>query len=224
MVQDDGASEPERSGIEDSVSEWLDDLRHDGDDESARRIWERYFRRLVALSGRKLPDHVKREFDEEDVALSAFNSLCVGVREGRFPDLDDRDDLWSLLVVIAARKVAHRMRDRAAQKRGGGGVRGESIFDAGISGAGLRDVIGQEPSPEVALELAEESARLFGLLDDPTLRELAELKAEGSSNPEIATRLGCGLRTVERRLTLIRRIWMQDAETSLENAPEDDAS
>ena len=32
--------------------------------------------------------------DEEDVALSAFDSLCRGAVEGRFPRLDDRNDLW----------------------------------------------------------------------------------------------------------------------------------
>ena len=32
--------------------------------------------------------------DEEDVALSAFDSFCRGAEQGRFPRLDDRDDLW----------------------------------------------------------------------------------------------------------------------------------
>jgi DNA-directed RNA polymerase specialized sigma24 family protein len=33
---------------------------------------------------------------------------------------------------------------------------------------------------------------------------------EGYCNEEIAARLGCGLRTVERRLRLIRSIWEQE--------------
>jgi hypothetical protein len=32
--------------------------------------------------------------DEEDVALSAFNSLCVGAAKGRFPQVQDHDGLY----------------------------------------------------------------------------------------------------------------------------------
>ena len=46
----------------------------------------------------------RRAADEEDVALSAFDSFCRGAEQGRFPQLDGRDDLWHLLVVITVRK------------------------------------------------------------------------------------------------------------------------
>ena len=48
----------------------------------------------------------RRVADEDDVALSAFKSLCVGAARGRYPILTDRDDLWRLLIVIAARKAS----------------------------------------------------------------------------------------------------------------------
>jgi DNA-directed RNA polymerase specialized sigma24 family protein len=35
-------------------------------------------------------------------------------------------------------------------------------------------------------------------------------KLEGYTNQEIAGKLGCALRTVERTLRLIRRIWNQE--------------
>jgi hypothetical protein len=44
--------------------------------------------------------------DEEDVALSAFDSLCRGVEAGRFPQLFDRSDLWLVLVLVTTYKVA----------------------------------------------------------------------------------------------------------------------
>lgn len=47
------------------------------------------------------------------------------------------------------------------------------------------------------------------MLPDPEMRKLVLLKMEGLSNKEeAAERLDCGLRTIERRLGLIRNIWV----------------
>lgn len=195
--------------LDESVTLWIDGLRH-GDQHSAQQLWERYFSQLVRMAGAKLPRSVRRDFDEEDVALSAFHSVCRGVQDGRFPQLEDRDNLWSLLVVITARKARRRLRSAMTQKRGGGEVRGESIFlvtNDDEAAAGINHVIGKEPSAEFAAEVSEESERLLSLLPDDAMRQLAILKLEGRSNSEAAERLNCGLRTVERRLGLIRNIW-----------------
>ena len=55
---------------------WLDDLKA-GEGEAARRLWERYFDRLVHLARSELRAR-RREAaeDEEDAALSAFDSFC----------------------------------------------------------------------------------------------------------------------------------------------------
>jgi hypothetical protein len=66
--------------------------------------------------------------DEEDIALSALNSLYDGVQAGRFPRLNDRDDLWKLLVTIACRKTNAFCDRHFAKRRGGGQVRGESAL------------------------------------------------------------------------------------------------
>lgn len=75
-----------------------------GDAESIERLWADYFQRLVALARKFLPRDSRRAADEEDVALSAFQSLCKGAAAGQFPKLNDREDLWRLLVVITIRK------------------------------------------------------------------------------------------------------------------------
>ena len=82
-----------------SVTLWIDRLRT-GDSRAAQELWERYFRRLVGLARGKLQGKRRGAADEEDVALSAFDSFCRGANEGRFPQLHDRDDLWHLLVAI----------------------------------------------------------------------------------------------------------------------------
>jgi len=55
--------------------------------------------------------------------------------------------------------------------------------------------------------MADECRNLLQKLDDPRLRDLALAKMEGYSNQEIADRMDCSLRTVERRLRLIRKEW-----------------
>ncbi len=195
--------------LDESVTAWVDGLRA-GDNDSAQQLWERYFLQLVSLADRKLPAGVRRDFDGEDVALSAFHSLCEGVRRGKFPQLSDRDNLWSLLVVITGRKALHRIRDASTKKRGGGAVRGESVFEyRGTRGYGIEQMVGREPTPEFAAEVAEESERLLRLLPDAAMRRLAVLKMEGYTHQEAAQKLDCSLRTVERRLGLIRKIWEQ---------------
>jgi DNA-directed RNA polymerase specialized sigma24 family protein len=57
--------------------------------------------------------------DEEDVALSAFHSLCGGVAAGRFKRLGGRDDLWPMLATITLRKALDHIRAQRSRKRGG---------------------------------------------------------------------------------------------------------
>jgi ECF sigma factor len=64
--------------------------------------------------------------DEEDAALSAFDSCCRAATEGRFPCLDDRDDLWRLLVAITERKATDQMRRARRLKRAGPEARGDN--------------------------------------------------------------------------------------------------
>ncbi len=191
--------------LDDDVTAWIDGLRRE-DAAAAQRLWEHYYRRLLDLAARRLPANMRREFDEEDVALSAIDSLCRGMAQGRFPNLADRDSLWALLIVITTRKCRARVRRHAAQKRGGGSVQGESAFSAD-AGRGIAAEIGREPSPEFVAVMAEEVKRLLDLLPDDVTQQLAVLKMEGYTNAESAQQLGCSLTTVERRLRLIRKTW-----------------
>jgi DNA-directed RNA polymerase specialized sigma24 family protein len=190
-----------------SVTNWLVQLK-DGNAAAAQPLWERYFPRMVALARKRLRSSRRREADEEDVALSAFDSFCRGAEQGRFPRLGDRDDLWHLLVVITARKALDLLARQGRLKRGGGKLRGESWFGPAEPGnGGIEQVVGDEPSPEFAAQMAEECRRLLGKLDNDELRSVAVSKMEGYTNEEIAERLGSALATVERRLRLIRKVW-----------------
>jgi DNA-directed RNA polymerase specialized sigma24 family protein len=195
-----------------SITLWLRDLQA-GDRAAAQPLWERYFNRLVRLArGRlRLKGGTSAAADEEDAALSAFESFCEGVDRGRFPDLGDRDDLWRLLVVITARKLLAQVRRDQRQKRGGGLVMAETDLPPAGSSAEARlldQIIGPEPTPEFAAILAEDYCRLIDVLGDDSLRRVAVWRMEGYTNDEIASRLGCARRTVVRRLELIRATWL----------------
>jgi DNA-directed RNA polymerase specialized sigma24 family protein len=190
-----------------------------GDLAAAQPLWERYFARMVDLAQARLRATRRRDAgsDEEDAALSAFESLCVGLAKGRFPQLADRDDLWGLLVVITTRKVQAQARRRLRQKRGGGQVRPASDLAGPASDDEddndlLARAVSSEPTPEFAAMVAEEYRRLLDRLGDDVLRKVAVLRMEGFTTDAIAGQLGCARRTVARQLALIRQILSTDPE------------
>jgi DNA-directed RNA polymerase specialized sigma24 family protein len=195
---------------EGSVTRWIADVKA-GQNAAVQPLWERYFSRMVELARQRLRSsrHKDSGSDEEDAALSAFDSLCAGLARGRFPQLSDRDDLWRLLVVITTRKVQAQARRQFRQKRGSGQVRPVSDLAGSASDPDddvLAQAVGLEPTPEFAAMVAEEYRRLLDRLDDDVLRRVAILRMEGYTTEEIAGQLGCARRTVARQLALIRRI------------------
>lgn len=57
--------------------------------------------------------------------------------------------------------------------------------------------------------VADECRKLLEHLD-PDLQALALAKMNGDTNDEIAEQLTCSVRTVERRLHLIRQTWEEE--------------
>jgi RNA polymerase sigma factor (sigma-70 family) len=187
---------------EDSVTHWIRALK-EGDREAARRIWERYVRGLVSLAHDRLRNASRGAADEEDVALDAFASFHRGLQAGHFPRLDDRHDLWRVLVTITVRKAIDLRAAEGRARRGGPRRRNFSE----LAPAEMTAVIAGEPTPELAAQFADEVRRLMEELDDPNLRSVATWKLEGYNNAEVAARLGCSVPTVERKLRRIRVIW-----------------
>jgi DNA-directed RNA polymerase specialized sigma24 family protein len=193
---------------EGSVTRWIEQLKS-GDRGAAQKLSERYFRRLVGLARKKLRGIRKRAADEEDVALSAFDSFCRGAEAGRFPQLDDRHNLWWLLVKITARKAWHLRRDERRHKR----AKVISLEDSPARTAdefSLEQIISREPTPEFAAQVAEEYQLRLTRLDDRELETIAVWRMEGYTTDEIAAKLDCTPRTVERKLQIIRGRWQQE--------------
>ena len=185
-----------------SVTRWIAGVRG-GDPAAVERLWERFFPRLVGLARARLRGTARLAADEEDVALSALDSFCRRAGEGRYPHLADRDDLWRLLVVITARKAGHLVRDQSRQKRGGAARPDASELTP-------EGVLGRDPTPEFAAQVAEEYQRLMAALGDPEVQTVARMRMEGYTVEEIAGQLGRVPRTIKRWLQLIRRIWNEE--------------
>lgn len=189
------------------VTGWIQRVRA-GDSSAVQHLWNGYFQRMVLAARQRLQGASRGVADEEDVALSAFNSFCLGARAGRFPQLLDSQSLWPLLLVITANKSVDLIRQNNRQRRGGGLERlsGEALAEA------LSGLISREPSPEFTAELTDQLGQLLKQLDgcsDPLLRQIALFKLEGLGNDEIANRVGCVRRSVERKLQVIARLWEQ---------------
>jgi DNA-directed RNA polymerase specialized sigma24 family protein len=184
-----------------SVSYWLGGAK-EGDEAAGQELWQRYFETLVRLARSRLRSMPRIVEDEEDAALSAFDSFLAGAARGRFPRLDDRDELWRVLVTITTRKALDQLERHRRQKRGGGREAAGEFA--------LIEAVGSEPTPEFAAMVSDECRFRLNALPDETLRTIALLKMEGYTNPEVAEQLGCGLRTVVRKLELIRKLWIDE--------------
>jgi RNA polymerase sigma factor (sigma-70 family) len=193
----------------DSVTQWIDGLKAQGDGIAVEKIWDRYGAKLLRLARDKLKAKGgnTRIGDEEDVVQSAFASFCRRAELGKFPKLNDRDNLWPLLIKITERKAADAAKREKTVKRGSGHVRGESALADSLSGG-----IDPEPTPELAAQSAEELSRLFAMLDNDTLRLVAIRKMEGYTTEEIATELNCSARTIKQKTALIRKIWEKEVQ------------
>jgi DNA-directed RNA polymerase specialized sigma24 family protein len=202
---------------EGSVTRWIGDLRSGGT-AAAKHLWERYFDRLVRLARKKLHAQAGGAAeDEEDAALCAIDTFCRRIARGRFPQLADRHGLWPLLAKITVRKALSQIERHGAIKRGGGWL----VDEAGLGGgdrpeasAGLDGFVGREPSPVGFASAAEEYQRLRSRLGNDSLRLVLDLSLDGYSPDEIAARIGRSVKTVGRKLDVIRTVWLDGEDRS----------
>lgn len=191
-----------------SVTDWIEQLQEGQAGTVQQEVWDRYFQRLVVIARERLKGSPCGERDEEDAVLSAFDTFFIRIQRGEFPNLQDRTGLWPLLIKITIRKALNQRRRAYAQKR-------RALGESALAGEGeddqrwIEQFARQEPSPEVLVEATEQANRLMGMLTDDSLREVAEMKLEGSTNREIAQRIGVIERTIERRLVHIRKLWSE---------------
>jgi RNA polymerase sigma factor (sigma-70 family) len=180
-------------GDDDPVTQWLADLKSD-ERAAAELLWQRYWRRVAGLARRFL--FAGHASGAEDVAQSVFLSFFVRVRDGRFPRLEDRQDLWKLLATITIRKALRQKRRQARQP-----AAVEEIDS-------ISRELARAPRHEVVAVLKDEVERLLRLLDEGSQRVVGCL-LEGQTNQETAKACGVSVSTVERKRKLIRETWLR---------------
>lgn len=191
-----------------SITELLHQLEA-GDSLAAHQLWERARDKLIRTARRALKNLPRRVLDEEDVAITAFDAFLRGAQTNRFQKLENREDLWQILAMLADRKAKATLRRELADKRGGGRNRGESAFEQvgseGSSQSGIGDVA--DPDPETCEQLPRVVREMLEGLDDDVLRRIALARLEGYTEQEISDRTGVPLRSVQRKLKIIRATW-----------------
>lgn len=200
--------------LSNSVSELIASLQK-GDADAAQRLWDRYFEKLVTFARERLGGTPRQAKDEEDVALSVFDSFCRGAKAGRLADLKDRHELWWTLLAITRRKVVDQFRGNNRQKHGTMDVKVETDVERDRKTGEkfeLDLILDETPSPDLFLQLDDEWQRLLALLRDDTLRRIACWRIEGYSILEISKELRILPRTVGRKLSLIRSKWTEEIE------------
>jgi DNA-directed RNA polymerase specialized sigma24 family protein len=195
-----------------SVSAWIDQLKA-GDEAALGKLHARYWPVLVGLARRQLHGAPCRAADEEDVAQQAFWDFYQSLKGGRLPQLSHRHHLLALLTHIIACQASNQLKHEfGVQKRGAGRVRGESVLDgpadSGDTPRGLEQVEDPGLSPQEIALLHESYQRYVGGLPEK-LRPFAELYLASLTHQEIADRLGCTERTVDRKIALILAHWRE---------------
>lgn len=203
------SAEPNIKTIEEtgSVSQWLRELKS-GHCSAVDAIWHRYYQRVVQYATRKMKINPDRSVDGEDIAQITMHRLCFSLASGRYPLLDDRQQLWDLLVVFTLNRIRKHLRSCSAQKRTG--LR-QSVFVFKQTKA-LEDL----QTPEAPAIMADMVQCWLDRLDreDPTgeLKQIAIWSMEEISGSEIARILKKRKSTVLQQIRLIRLLW-EECET-----------
>jgi len=177
-----------------TLGQWLAGDKSDVPEKVAAKIWRAYFGKLASLAGSHLRG--KRSLrDGEDVALTALNQLVDAVKRDKFPKLNDKNDLWAILVRLTANKAKQAVRSENQLKRG-----------HGMEKADLDGIRSPEPDPAEAALFAESASEYLRILPEE-LRQIAIWKLECRTNIEIAELMDCVESTVERKLKLICERW-----------------
>ncbi|MFO1063044.1 MAG: ECF-type sigma factor [Pirellulales bacterium] len=194
------------------VTLWIRQLE-EGKSAAAQPLWNHFCLRLMDIAERRLSPQLRRTYDQEDAALSAFHSLCRVVSERQI-DLDSRVNLWRLLITITERKISNRVRDERREKRDIRRTVTESCF-IGIHGEHSFDQLeGREPSPEFATEFGDLCESLVQQLEDEKLKAVALLTLQNFEPAAVADKLGLSRRTVERKLMIIRNRWQKQQDVN----------
>ena len=185
-----------------SISQWVLRLKS-GNPTATQAIWDRFYPKLVEAANKRLIKNPDPATSGEDIAQSSFRNVCLGVLEGKYPQLENRDDLWKLLLVSMINRVRSHYRSINAQKRA---VSLEESIDSIDD-----ELLVQFKSPAAQSELDDLIDFLLNKLDqeDPSgqLRQIAVLYLNEHSASDIAKIIHRRQTNILHKVQLIRALW-----------------
>ncbi len=188
-----------------SVSGWISKMR-EGDADAICKLVSRYFGKLAQFAEAKVRRGIRIIDDGEDIALSVLQTIIRNSAKGKLPKLQDRDDLWFLMIVIAQHIVIDRKRIAIKQEQRTAPI--HTMTDLlETYNVNLEEFLTQDDSQERLMEIVDCWEELLRSLADDFDRETARLKMQGHSNREIANMLGTIPKKIDRKVKKIARRW-----------------
>lgn len=215
-----------------SLSELINQAS-DGNLEAENTLAQLFLNQALAVISQKSSGSIPTE-DQEDIAISAVKSFCIGIRKGRYSYQGDRQ-LYSLLYKIidgkirklwqyyfAAKrdiKLSEQLRQDSSGNHAAGNLHGESNkrYNSASARTGQPLIplthfeMTDEERPRVEQILNDLQAELRGVfcllmteLDEHPRRLLLKLLERDASNVELADEIGRSVASVERYRKLIR--------------------
>jgi DNA-directed RNA polymerase specialized sigma24 family protein len=185
-----------------SVSKWVSQMKA-GDRSAARSLWGRFYGKLVRAATRRLGRNPDPSLGGEDVAQVAFANVCEGLLTGKYPQLENRDDLWRLLMASMVNRVTSHYRFINAQKR-------TVALNQPLEKIDEKSLL-TLATPEAQAELKDLIEHLLETLDqdDPTgeLREIALLYLQEHAASAIAKKMRRRKTNILQKIHLIRLMW-----------------
>lgn len=185
-----------------SVSKWVSQVKA-GDRSAARFLWVRFYGKLVRAATRRLGRNPDPALGGEDIAQGAFANVCEGLLAGKYPQLENRDDLWRLLMASMVNRVNSHFRSINAQKR-------TVALNQPLEQIDEKSLL-MLATPAAQVELQDLIEQLLETLDqdDPTgeLREIALLYLQEHSASAIAKKMRRRKTNILQKIHLIRLLW-----------------
>ncbi len=176
-----------------------------GNEEAARQLFDKYMERLVALARRRISQRLASRVDPEDIVQSVFRTFFGRLRAGQF-EIEDQDDLCKLLMRITVHKTLRQVAFHKAAKRNPALEKGQQ--DAADDR--ILEVLDSEPTPEATVAFVDQLEHFLARLR-PEERQVLEMRLQGHSNEEIATKLKIKHdRTIRRIVERIRGMAEQE--------------
>ena len=190
-----------------SEEQALIDLLRQGDEGAARAIVDRYSGQMLLLARRRISQRLASRIDAEDIVQSVFRTFFVRLKEGQF-SFADQDDLCKLLMRITLHKTLRQVAYHKAAKRDPNmeTPHGEHHHEQ------LMALFDEEPTQEATVAFLDQLEHFLAQLR-PQEREILEMRLQGNSNEEIASKLGIYDRKIRRVIEHVRAIAQKEGLT-----------